>query len=63
MAVAEEWARVMKFMAGVVVLCVTQMLIVTGPMGHTPEAWVAVGVLTVAEIALVVLGMFRWPPR
>lgn len=63
LAVADEWIRVVKFMAGVLVLCVTQMLIATGPMGHTPEAWVAVGGLTVAEIVLVMLGMVRWPPR
>jgi hypothetical protein len=63
LAVADEWFRVVKFMAAIAVLCWTQMLIATGPMGHSPEAWVAVGGLTVTEIVVVVLGMFRWPPR
>jgi len=39
------------------------MLIVTGPMGHSTAAWVGVGILTACEVALVVLGMVRWPPR
>lgn len=63
MAVAEEWVRIGKFMAAIMVLCVTQMLIVTGPMGRSSEAWIAAGVLTAAEVVVVVLVMVRWPPR
>jgi hypothetical protein len=63
LAVADEVFRAVKFMAGVMLLCVTQMLIATGPVGHTMGAWVAVGGLTVAEVVLVLLGMVRWPPR
>lgn len=63
LAVAEEWVRIVKFMSAIVVLCVTQTLIVTGPAGHTSEAWLAVAVLLSAEVVVVVLGMVRWPPR
>lgn len=59
----DEVVRAMKFLGGILLLCVVQMLIVTGPFGHDPAAWVAVGVLVVCEVVLVVLGMFRWPPR
>lgn len=63
LAVADEWVRVAKFMSAIAVLCMTQMLIATGPVGHTTGAWVAVGVLTGVEIVVVLLGMVRWPPR
>lgn len=63
LAVADEWFRAGKFMIAIAVLCGTQTLIVTGPMGRTSEAWVAVGVLMGAEVVLVLLGMVRWPPR
>jgi hypothetical protein len=63
LAVADEWFRIGKFMAAIVVLCVTQMLIATGPVGHTVGAWIAVGVLTAVEVVVVLLGMVRWPPR
>lgn len=63
LAVADEWVRAGKFLVAIMVLCATQMVIATGPVGHTVGAWVAVGVLLVVEVAVVLLGMVRWPPR
>jgi hypothetical protein len=59
----DEVIRAVKFLGGVVFLCVIEMVIVTGPVGQTPAAWVAVGILVACQVVLVVLGMFRWPPR
>lgn len=62
LSMMDEVIRAMKFLGGIAFLCVVQMLIVTGPVGREPVAWVAVGVLLACEVVLVVLGMFRWPP-
>jgi len=62
LAVADEWVRAVKFMAAIMVLCLTQMLIATGPAGRTSGAWVAVGISAVVEVVVVLLGMARWPP-
>ena len=63
LSIMDEVIRAMKFLGGILLLCAVQMLIVTGPMGHSTAAWVGVGILTACEVALVVLGMVRWPPR
>ena len=63
LSMMDEVIRAVKFLGGILLLCVVQMLIVTGPLGHSPAAWVGVGILTACEVVLVVLGMFRWPPR
>lgn len=63
LSVMDEVVRTVKFMAGILALCLVQMLIVTDPLGDTPAAWVAVGVLLACEVVLLVLGMLRWPPR
>lgn len=63
LSIMDEVIRAVKFVGGMLLLCLVQMLIVTGPMGNSPAAWVAAGVLAACEVVLVVLGMFRWPPR
>jgi hypothetical protein len=63
LSVMDEVVRAVKFLTGILVLCLFQVLIVTGPMGGTPAAWVAVGVLVACEVVLLVLSMLRWPPR
>ena len=63
LSIMDEVVRTVKFMAGILLLCLVQMLIVTGPMSHSSAAWVGVGILTACEVVLLVLGMVRWPPR
>jgi len=63
LSIMDEVIRAVKFLGGIVLLCVVQMLIATGPMRQSPAAWVGIGVLLACQVALVVLSMMRWPPR
>jgi len=63
LAVMDEALRVVKFMGLLLVLCATEAVVALGPWSHTGAAWAALGILVAAQVALVVLCMFRWPPR